>query len=158
MIDYDYIMGLIANYSQLNPERQKMTRDELIGLIRSDAKFFDESQDIADYIDTLANRPGLTEQAVKAGYLAFKDAKNAQRITHIAHTHGIAAPALQAFVERILQRLIFDGESLGDLLAPLDLGWKARAAKEVALMADLVPLLHSLAQGRDISGLGAYEK
>ena len=30
--------------------------------------------------------------------------------------------------------------------------------QEVALMADLIPLLHKLAQGREISGLKAYEQ
>ena len=49
------------------------------------------------------------------------------------------------------------GEQLTDLLAPLALNWKARREKELALMADLMPLLHKLAQGREISGLGAYE-
>ena len=49
--------------------------------------------------------------------------------------------------------MIFDG----DLLAPLDLGWKERAQKELALMDELTPLLHKLAEGRDISGLGTYE-
>ena len=53
--------------------------------------------------------------------------------------------------------MIFDGEKLSDLLAPLELGWKARTQKELALMADLLPLLQKLAQGRDISGLAAYE-
>jgi type I restriction enzyme R subunit len=56
-----------------------------------------------------------------------------------------------------MRRMIFDGEQLGDLLAPLDLGWKARTKKELALMEDLIPLLHQLAQGREISGLKAYE-
>ena len=54
--------------------------------------------------------------------------------------------------------MIFDGEQLGDLLAPLGLGWKARTQKELALMDDLIPLLHKLAHGREISGLGAYEQ
>ena len=53
--------------------------------------------------------------------------------------------------------MIFDSEALGDLLAPLELGWKARANKESALMADLIPLLKKMALGRDISGLKAYE-
>ena len=61
-------------------------------------------------------------------------------------------------MEGILRRMIFDGEQLGDLLAPLGLGWKARTQKELALMEDLIPLLHKLAQGREISGLGAYEQ
>ena len=53
--------------------------------------------------------------------------------------------------------MIFDGEALSDLMAPLELGWKARAQAETALMAELVPLLTKRAQGRDISGLSAYE-
>ena len=32
-----------------------------------------------------------------------------------------------------LQRMIFDGEQLSDLMAPLDLGWKARTQAELAL-------------------------
>jgi type I restriction enzyme R subunit len=50
------------------------------------------------------------------------------------------------------------GEHLSDLLAPLKLGWKARTQKELALMEDLIPLLHKLAQGQEISGLVAYEQ
>jgi type I restriction enzyme, R subunit len=53
--------------------------------------------------------------------------------------------------------MIFDGEQLSDLLAPLELGWKVRTQKELALMDDLMPLLKKLAQGREISGLAAYE-
>jgi hypothetical protein len=34
---------------------------------------------------------------------------------------------------------------------------KARAQAETALMADLAPLLRRRAQGREISGLSAYE-
>jgi type I restriction enzyme R subunit len=54
--------------------------------------------------------------------------------------------------------MIFDGEHLSDLMAPLDLGWKARSQAELALMADLHPLLTKRAGGRDISGLSAYEQ
>jgi type I restriction enzyme R subunit len=57
-----------------------------------------------------------------------------------------------------MQRMIFDGEQLSDLLAPLELSWKARTHKELALMDDLMPLLRKRAQGRDISGLAAYEQ
>ena len=53
--------------------------------------------------------------------------------------------------------MIFDGEKLGELLAPLDLGWKARSQKALALMEDLTSLLKKRAEGRDISGLKAYE-
>jgi len=56
-----------------------------------------------------------------------------------------------------MSRMVIDGEKLSDLLAPLELGWKARTKKELALMEELVPHLHKLAQGREISGLAAYE-
>ena len=68
------------------------------------------------------------------------------------------ASALQGFVDEVLRRRIFDGEILSDLMAPLGLGWKARTQKELELMEDLGPLLHKLAQGREISGLSAYEQ
>jgi type I restriction enzyme, R subunit len=45
--------------------------------------------------------------------------------------------------------MIFDGEQLSDLMAPLDLGWKARTQAELALMEDLHPLLTKRAGGRD---------
>ena len=70
----------------------------------------------------------------------------------------ISAAALQDFVDGILDRMIFDGEQLGDLMAPLDLGWKARTEAELALMKELLPLLTKRAKDRDISGLRAYEQ
>jgi type I restriction enzyme, R subunit len=158
VIDYDYIMSLIARYSQQTPDKQKMSREELIGLIQSDAKFMDERDDIADYIDTLEVGKGLDETAIRAGFERFKAEKHARQLAAIAEKHGLETAALQTFVSTILHRMIFDGEQLSDLLAPLDLGWKARTQKELALMEDLIPLLHKLAQGREISGLGAYEQ
>jgi len=53
--------------------------------------------------------------------------------------------------------MIFDGEQLNDLLAPLELGWKDRNRKELELMLELIPQLKKLAQGREISGLSTYE-
>ena len=75
----------------------------------------------------------------------------------MAHKHGLEPESLQAFVNNIMNRMIFDGEHLSDLLAPLELGWKDRTKKELVLMEDLVPHLHKLAQGREISGLAVYE-
>jgi type I restriction enzyme R subunit len=158
VIDYDYIMALIARYSQQGPGKQKMSREELIGLIQSDAKFMDERDDIADYIDTLEAGKGLDEKAIRDGFERFKADKHTRQLAHVADKHGLDTISLQSFVDNILRRRIFDGESLSDLLAPLELGWKARTQKELALMEDLIPLLHKLAQGREISGLGAYEQ
>jgi type I restriction enzyme R subunit len=150
-------MGLIARFSAKEPGKSKMTREQLIGLISSDAKFMNEREDIAAYIATLKAGEGLSETAIREGYTRFKKEKDAQELAAIAGKHGLKPAALQGFVDGILDRMIFDGEQLGDLMAPLDLGWKARTQAELALMADLHPLLTKRAQGRDISGLSAYE-
>ncbi len=160
VIDYDYIMGLIARFSAgelgQGPDKARMTREELIGLISADAKFMDERDDIAAYIGTLKAGEGLSEDAIRDGYDRFKAEQNAQELAAMATKHGLATAALQAFVDGILDRMIFDGEQLSDLMAPLDLGWKARSRAELALMEDLVPLLTKRAGGRDISGLSVY--
>jgi type I restriction enzyme R subunit len=158
VIDYDYIMGLIARYSEAAPGKQKMSRAELIGLIQSDAKFMDEREDIAAYINTLKAGEGLSEKAIREGYSRFKAEKNAAELAGIAAKHGLAIEALQGFVDTILQRMIFDGEELTDLMEPLGLNWKARRVKELDLMADLVPMLLKRAGEREISGLSAYEQ
>lgn len=41
---------------------------------------------------------------------------------------------------------------------PLDLGWTAHTQKELALVEGITPLLHKLAQGREIAGLSAYKE
>ncbi len=158
VIDYDYIMGLIARYSESVPGKQKMSRAELIGLIQSDAKFLDEREDIAAYINTLKAGEGLSEKAIREGYSRFKAEKNAAELAGIAGKHELATEALEGFVDTILQRMIFDGEALTDLMEPLGLNWKARRVKELDLMADLLPLLLKRAGGREISGLSAYEQ
>jgi type I restriction enzyme R subunit len=157
VIDYDYIMGLIARYSAKGPGKSKMTREELIGLISADAKFIHERDDIAEYIGTLQAGEGLSETAIREGYTRFQAEKNAKQLAAIAARHGLATAALQTFVDGILDRMIFDGERLSDLMAPLDLGWRARTQAELALMEDIHPYLTQRAGGRDISGLSAYE-
>ena len=158
VIDYDYIVGLMSRFSQQEPSKQKMSRDQLIALIQADAKFMNERDDIADYIATLKVGEGLSERAIREGYNLFKQRKDASEIADIAKKHQLTPTDLQGFVDGILQRRIFDGEQLSDLMAPLDLGWKARAHAEQALMRELYDLLIKRAQGSEISGLSAYEQ
>ncbi|MDH5717663.1 MAG: type I restriction endonuclease subunit R [Spirochaetia bacterium] len=158
IIDYDYIMKLIASYTSEKPEKQKMTRAQLIALIESDAKFIGEREEITAYIDTLKTGVTLNEKEIREGYETFKKNKFADELANIAKKHEIAIGALHGFVHIIIDRMIFDGEKLGDLLAPLKLGWKDRSHKELALMKELIPILHKIAQGKEISGLKAYEQ
>ncbi|WGE91006.1 type I restriction endonuclease subunit R [Actinobacillus genomosp. 1] len=156
LIDYDYIMRLIARSTQ-KTKKQQMTRDQLVNLVSSSANLIDERDDIIRYIDNLQAGVPLSEQEVRDGYRRFRSAKLDENLTACAVKHGIEQASLQAFIDRILNRMIFDGEQLSDLLAPLNLKWRERTQKELALMEDLVPLLKKMAEGREISGLNAYE-
>ena len=156
VIDYDYIMALIAKSTQ-KTGKQKMTRAQLIEMISSNANLMDERDDIIDYISSLKAGEALNEKEIRAGYQAFKAQKAAEVLDAIATKHDLQTIALQTFVDAILNRMIFDGEQLTDLLSPLELGWKERRVAELALMEDLVPYLQKQAEGREISGLNAYE-
>ncbi|MEA4962607.1 type I restriction endonuclease subunit R, EcoR124 family, partial [Lutispora sp.] len=158
IIDYDYIMSLISKYTQPDvPKKEKMSREQLIGLLSSNSNMMEEREDIIAYINTLEAGKGLDEKAIKEGYRTFKDEKSAKEMASLADKHGLQPASLQAFVDEIMGRMIFDGEKLSDLLAPLNLAWRDRTKKELELMDDLIPLLKKLAGGRVIAGLNAYE-
>lgn len=157
LIDYDYIMGLIAKFSQQKPGKQKMTRAALIGLIESDSKLMDERDLITEFVHSLEEGKGLTVAEIRDGYQQFKADCEARELADLANRHGLGADSLESFVGEVLQRRIFDGERLTTLMQPLGLGWKARTEKELALMEDLEPLFKRRAGNREISGLRAYE-
>ena len=157
IIDYDYIIGLLAKYTQSKPSKQKMTEEQLINVLSSSSNLIDEKDDIIAYIKELVEGKGLTEKEVKEGYQNFKTQKTDKQIHQIASTYSLEPKSLHAFIDNIIDRMIFDGELLTDLLAPLGLGWKERRIKELALMEQLIPLLKKLADEREIIGLNAYE-
>ncbi len=157
LVDYDYIMALIARFTQSKPAKQKMTKEQLINLLSSSANLMEERDDIAAYINSLETGKSLSEDKIKEGYSNFKSEQTANELAALAEKHGLQTAALKSFVDSIIDRMIFDGERLNDLLAPLQLGWKDRTKKELTLMNDLVPQLKKLAQGREISGLSAYD-
>lgn len=157
VIDYDYIMNLIADSTQKKPAKQKMTKAQVISLLKSNSNLMEEEEDLTEYINSLDWESGQDVDTLRKGYVTFKDDKYNKELAAIAHKHGLQTSDLKVFVEMVMNRMIFDGEKLTDLLEPLDLSWKERRVKELALMSDLVPQFKKLAQGREISGLAAYE-
>ena len=157
VIDYDYIMNLIADSTQQKPAKQKMTKAQVINLLKSNSNLMEEEEDLTDFINQVDWRVGQTAEELKQNFETFKVEKYDRELAAIANTHGLQTADLKSFVEQIMNRMIFDGEKLTDLLEPLELSWKERRVKELALMEDLVPQLEKLAQGREISGLAAYE-
>jgi type I restriction enzyme R subunit len=157
LIDYDYIMELIADSTQKKPTKQKMTKIQVINLLRSSSNLMEEQKDLTEYINSLDWNNGQDANALHKGYETFKTEKDVKKLASIAHKHGLSIVALKSFTDEIMSRMIFDGEKLTDLLAPLELSWKERRMKELALMEDLTPYLKKQAQGHEISGLAAYE-
>lgn len=157
VIDYDYIMNLIADSTQKKSAKQKMTKSQVISLLKSNSNLMEEEGDLTEFINGLDWTRGYSADDLKNNFVTFKDDKYNKELAAIAHKHELQTAALKTFVENIMSRMIFDGEKLTDLLEPLELSWKERRIKELALMEDLVPQLKKLAQGREISGLTAYE-
>ena len=157
VIDYDYIMSLIADSTQKKPSKQKMTKAQVISLLKSNANLMDEEEDLTDYIEQVDWSVGQSAEELKKNFETYRVEKYDKELADIANKHGLQTAALKDFIEKIMSRMIFDGETLTDLMEPLDLGWKQRSKAETALMTDLVPQLKKLAQGREISGLAAYE-
>ena len=158
LIDYDYIMDLIAKKYGNSITKIKLTREQLVNLVLSNSNLMDERDDIIAYINSLEEVNGKTEQEIKEGYNRFKEERYAKEIASIARKYEITTESLNDFIHGIMERKIFDAEKLNDLLAPLNLGWKARAKVESALMTDLIPLLKRKSEGEEISGLSAYEE
>jgi type I restriction enzyme R subunit len=157
VIDYDYIMSLIADSTQQKPSKQKMTKAQVISLLKSNSNLMDEEEDLTEYIEQVDWTTGQTAEELKKNFETYKVEKYDKELAAIAHKHGLQTADLKTFVEKIMNRMIFDGEKLTDLLEPLELSWKERSKAETALMNDLVPLLNKQAGDREISGLAAYE-
>jgi len=157
IIDYDYIMNLIARFTNQQPKRLEMTREQLISILSSSANLMDEREDLEEYINTLEVGKPLNEEQIRNDYQRFKAEKIEKQLKTIAQKNGLEVSSLKKFTDEIINRLIFDAEKLSELFASLDLGWKERTKRELELMKDLTPLLKKIAEGREISGLKAYE-
>ena len=81
VIDYDYIMSLLADASHEAPAKEKTTREELIRLIESDAKFMDEREDIVAYIHSIPLGKSFSEEEFKK---AMKNS-NLKKVVVIAY-------------------------------------------------------------------------
>src|SRR5690625_1261733 len=65
VIDYDYIMSLIADSTQQKPSKQKMTKAQVISLLKSNAKLMEEEEDLTELIERLVWRKGYSADELK---------------------------------------------------------------------------------------------
>lgn len=157
VIDYDYIMSLISRYTFGDAEnKEEMTKERLISLLRSYSNLLDERDDIADYVETLKVGMKLNEDDIKEGYKKFKENKRNEALRAIAGEFNIDERKVIDLANDTLRQMSFRGDML-DGLFDESLNWKERAAREDALMKKLIPVIKRMAEGNNIRGLSAYD-
>ena len=128
IIDYDYIMALIAKYTQTEPKKQKMSKEQLTTCFRL-LPICLMKEKILSNISIRFKLVWLWMKRKSKQGIRNSEQKNNQEINIIAKKHGIEIQSLQAFIQETIDRMIFDGEKLSDLLAPLDLKLERKNAK-----------------------------
>ena len=108
IIDYDYIMNLIADSTQKKPAQQKMTKAQIVGLLKSNSNLMEEEEDLTDFIENHVDwsRP-YTAEELKSNVVTYKDEKYNKELAAIANKHGLQTADLKTFVEKIMSRMIF---------------------------------------------------
>ena len=89
VVDYDYIMGLLAGNMQNKPAKQKMTMEQIIDLLASSANLMDERDELVAYIKSLQWNKGRSVDEIKDGYEKFKEEKLAKELADIAAKHQL---------------------------------------------------------------------
>lgn len=156
LIDYDYIMQLLAN-STGNVELEKTTKEQLIAELSTHSNLIDKKDDIIDYINSLPLGEALGEDDIKQGYINFTEQKSNQALKQIANNHQLDFKTLQEFTQQTLELMIFDTENFANILKAKNLDWRQKVKFEQNLMSELTPHLKKLAGDHQISGLSLYE-
>ena len=157
LIDYDYIMRLIADAVNEPKGIEKATKEQIVSLIQSDAKFMDDSQYLRKYIDTLKPGTKTTKERIKNGFEKFKDEQILDEFKNIAKKHGIEFALLKTVVENVCERGALRSDELDKLLERLPLSWKEREKTRMHIVRELGPVFKKMIPGQQIGGLEVYE-
>ncbi len=158
LVDYDYIMKLLAKYTDTHFEKVKITKEQLLDILSGSVDLMNERDYLKAFIEEeLHKGSGISEKEIRERYKAYKDKRFNQQIAALAAEYGIESSALEAFVAETTKLRRLDEDALRDLLSHID-GWKQRKAAKEGLLADLAPLFALLSGGNTIEGLNAYVK
>lgn len=158
VVDYDYIMRLLAKYTDTHFEKVKITKEQLLDILAGSVDLMNEREYLKAFIEQeLTQGSGMSEKEIRERYEAFKDKRFNQQVTSIANEYGIDTAALERFVSETVKLRRIDEETLRELLDHID-GWKQRKRAKEELLARLAPLFDLLTGGNTIEGLNAYVK
>ena len=158
LVDYDYIMKLLAKYTDTHFEKVKITKEQLLEILSSSVDLMNEREYLKAFIEEeLEKGSGLSEAEIRERYQAYKDKRFNQQIATIAGAYGIDVAALEAFVAETVKLRRLDEDALSKLLAHID-SWKQRKAAKEGMLTRLAPFFDLLTGGNTIEGLNAYVK
>ena len=158
LVDYDYIMKLLAKYTDTHFEKIKITKEQLLEILSSSVDLMNERDYLKAFIEEeLQKGSGVSEAEIRERYKAYKDKRFNQQIVVLAKEYGIHTAALEAFVSETTKLRRLDEDALRELLSHIE-NWKQRKAAKEGLLADLAPLFDLLSSGNAIEGLNAYVK
>lgn len=158
LVDYDYIMKLLAKYTDTHFEKVKITKEQLLEILSSSVDLMNERDYLKAFIeDELQKGSGVSEAEIRDRYKAYKDKMLNQKIISFADKYEIATADLEAFFIETVKLRRLDEDALRDLLSHIE-NWKLRKAAKEELLAQLAPLFAMMTNGGTIEGLNAYVK
>lgn len=158
LVDYDYIMKLLAKYTDTHVEKVKITKEQLLEILSSSVDLMSEREYLKAFIEEeLKKGCGMSELEIRRRYKEFKDKRLNEQIAALAQEFGIDTAALESFVSETAKLRRIDEDSLRELLSHID-GWKQRKVAKENLLVRLAPLFALLTGGNTIEGLNAYVK
>ena len=158
LVDYDYIMKLLARYTDTHFEKVKITKEQLLDILSRSVDLMNEREYLKAFIEEeLEKGSGLGESEIRERYQAYKDTRFNQKIAALAQEYGIDTSSLESFVSETAKLRRIDEDTLRELLSHID-GWKQRKAAKEGLLVRLAPLFELLSGGNTIEGLNAYVK
>ncbi len=158
LVDYDYIMKLLAKYADTQAEKVKITKEQLLDILAGSVDLMNERDYLKAFIEEeLQKGSGISELEIRRKYKEFKDNRLNKQINEIAQEFGLDDAALEGFVKETTKLRRLDEESLRVLLSHID-NWKQRKAAKENLLIRLDPLFKLLTSGNTIEGLNAYVK
>lgn len=158
LVDYDYIMRLLAKYTDTHFEKVKITKEQLLEILSSSVDLMSEREYLKAFIEEeLTQNSGMSELEIRQRYDAFKEKRFDRQVAELAQEFGIDKLALKNFVDETAKLRRIDVDALSELLNHID-NWKQRKAVKEGLLAHLASLLDLLSGGNTIEGLNAYVK
>lgn len=158
LVDYDYIMKLLAKYTDTHIEKVKITKEQLLEILSGSVDLMKERDYLKAFIEEeLKQGSGMSEMEIRSKYKAFKDKRFNEQIAALAIVYGINKSALENFVSETVKLRRIDEEVLRELLSHID-SWKQRKSTKEGLLLHLAPLFDLLTGGNTIEGLNAYVK